>query len=240
MTTLALTDDRDWKTLLSFLPQDYERLAHDHKQLETQYGNAKITTAEWLLRFILLHAGGNLPLRQTVAMIAEAGGPSLSAMRLHMKMRRASPYLQSLVERMVGWSAQAKPERWAGYCMTLVDATTLCGPGAIGPDARIHTKLRAADLAVLDAVVTDVSGGETLRRFSFDPGELVLGDRIYSSPPGIAHVIGQGADVLVRYNRGSLPLSFEGTRSPGSSMSFVSHSIRLHTTNRRGDGRFRC
>jgi DDE family transposase len=210
MTTISLTEDEDWKTLVSYLPGNYERLANEHKQLETQYGNAKITTADWLLRFILLHAGANLPLRQTVAMIAEAGGPSLSAMRLHMKMRRASPYLQSLVERMVGWTAEVKPELWAGYTMTLIDATTLCGPGALGTDARIHTKLRAADVAVLEAMVTDATGGETFKRFAFAPGELVLADRGYSNAPSVAHAREHGADVLLRYNRGALPLSYQG------------------------------
>src|SRR5262245_24662107 len=100
MTTLSLARDADWKDLISHLPRSYEPLAAEHKQLERQYGNAKITSADWLLRFILLHVGANLPLRQTVTMMAEAGGPSLSAMRLHMKMRRASPYLRALVERM--------------------------------------------------------------------------------------------------------------------------------------------
>jgi hypothetical protein len=210
MTTVSLTQDGDWKALTAYLPRDYGRLADEHKQLQTQYGNAKITTADWLLRFILLHAGANLPLRQTVAMIAEAGGPSLSAMRLHMKMRRARPYLQCLVERMVGWTAEAKPERWAGYTMTLIDATILCGPGATCPDARIHTKLRVADVAVLDAIVTDASGGETFKNFSFEPGELVLADRGYSNPGSIAHAHEQGADVMVRLNRGALRLAYEG------------------------------
>lgn len=212
MTTISLTHDQDWNALVAYLPRDYARLADEHKQLETQYGNAKITTADWLLRFILLHVGANLPLRQTVAMIAQGGGPTLSAMRLHKKMRRASPYLQALVERMVSWTARAKPELWAGYMMTLVDATTLCGPGATCPDARIHTKMRVADLAVMEAIVTGASGGETLKRFALVPNELVLGDRAYSSPPCIAYAIEHGADVLVRYNRGSLPLSFQGKR----------------------------
>lgn len=210
MTTISLTHDEDWGALVAYLPRDYARLAKEHKQLETQYGNAKITTADWLLRFILLHAGANLPLRQTVAMVAEAGGPSLSAMRLHMKMRRACPYLQCLVERMVTWTAEAKPELWAGYKMTLIDATSLCGPGATGQDARIHTKLRAADVAVLEAMVTDVKGGETFKRFAFEPNELVLADRIYCNPPGVAYVLENGADVLLRYNRGSLPLFHQG------------------------------
>src|SRR5271157_1962190 len=88
--------DEDWKTLLSHLPADYEALAVEHKQLLTQYGNAKIRDADTLLRFIFLHAGADLPLRQTVAVMAEAGGPSLSPMRLHKKMARAAPYLHAL------------------------------------------------------------------------------------------------------------------------------------------------
>lgn len=210
MTTVSLVRGEDWEALSAYLPRDYERLADEHKQLETQYGNAKLTTASWLLRFILLHTGANLPLRQTVALMAEAGGPMLSAMRLHMKMRRAAPYLQALVERMVGWTAEAKPELWAGYSMVLVDATTVCGPGAVGPDARIHTKLRVADVAVLDATVTDSSGGETFRRFQFQPGELVIADRLYCNPINVALATEQGANVLVRYNRGSLPLQYMG------------------------------
>src|ERR1700733_10128770 len=208
MTKVSLAHEDDWQAVLAQLPSGYERLAVEHKQLETQYGNAKLTTASWLLRFILLHTGANLPLRQTVALMAEAGGPSLSAMRLHKKMRRAAPYLQALVERMVGWTSEAKPELWAGYSMVLIDATIVCGPGATCPDARIHTKLRAADVAVLDAMVTDVTGGESFKHFSFAAGELVLADRAYSNPGNVARALEQGADVLLRYNRGSLPLSY--------------------------------
>ncbi len=207
MTMLSLTRDSDWNAIAEHLPRDYAQLADKHKQLLTQYGNAKITSADWLLRFILLHVGANLPLLQTVTLIAEGGGPRLSAMRLHMKMRRAAPYLQALAERMVSWTSRTKPELWAGYMLTLIDATVVCGPGSNGTDARLHTKLRAADVSVLDAQVTNDKGGETLKRFAFAPYELVLADRIYCNPPGIAHAREQGADVLLRYNRGSLPLT---------------------------------
>ena len=205
MTTLSLVRDGDWQTLLSYLPSEYARLAVEHKQLQTQYGNAKITTAESLLRFILLHAGANLPLLQTVTLIAEAGGPRLSAMRLHMKMRRAAPYLQALVERMTPWRAEARAEQWAGYSMVLIDATTVCGPGATGTDARVHTKLRVADMAIVEAEVTDAHGGETFKRFLFQPGELAIGDRCYCNAGNIAHVVECGADALVRFNGYSLP-----------------------------------
>lgn len=206
MTTLSLKDDADWRAILAHLPGNYAQLAVEHKQLQTQYGNAKIRSAEWLLRFILLHVGANLPLLQTVTLVAEAGGPKLSPMRLHMKMRRAAPYLQGLVEKMVPWRGEAKPELWAGYSMTLVDSTTVCGPGATGADARIHTKIRAADLSIADAVVTDGRGGETFKRFLFEQDELVLADRGYANHVNIARATEHGAAVLIRYNRGSLPL----------------------------------
>lgn len=188
-----------WRSIAKFLPADYQALAVEHKQVETKYGNAKIRDADTLLRFILLHVGADLPLRQTVVVMAEAGLPSVSPMRLHKKMGRAVPYLRALVERMVDWPTEGAAERWGGYVFSAVDATVLCGPGAVGTDARIHTKLRVADVSLTDVQVTDEHGGESLRRFAWEPGELAVGDRAYFSPIGIEHVLDDGADVLVRY-----------------------------------------
>jgi hypothetical protein len=202
----SLRRDDEWKALLRYLPPDYETLAVRHKQLQTQYGNAKIRDADTLLRFIFLHAGADLPLRQAVAVIAEAGGPSLSPMRLHKKMARAAPYLRALVERMVAWPTEGAPELWGGYRLTAVDATVVCGPGATGTDARIHTKLCVADVSISAVEVTDVTGGETFKRFTWERGELVLADRAYCSPSGLQHVVDAQADVLVRYRLGGIDL----------------------------------
>jgi len=195
-----------WDAIRSYLPSDYVCLADVHRQVETQYGNSKIRTADDLLRLILLHVGANLPLRQTVVLMAEAGGPSVSPMRLHKKMCRAAPYLQALVARMVGWPVVGAAERWGGYIFTAVDATVVTGPGSVGTDARIHTKLRLADVSLLDVQVTDDLGGESLRRFAWEPGELAVGDRAYSTALGVDHVTRAGADVLVRYRLGGITL----------------------------------
>ena len=80
------------------------------------------------------------------------------------------------------------------------------------PRMRIHVVLRLHDLAVRDVLVTGAAEGETLRRFLWMPEQLVIVDRGYSNPPGIARVVDQGAAVLVRVNRGALPLYGEGQR----------------------------
>lgn len=195
-----------WDEIRRYLPSDYRQLAAEHRQVETQYGNAKIRTADDLLRLILLHVGANLPLRQTVALMAESGGPSLAPMRLHKKMCRAAPYLQALVAKLVAWPVEGAVERWGGYTFTAVDATVVTRPGSVGTDARIHTKLRVADVSLVDVQVTDNKSGESFRRFTWEAGELAVGDRAYGTALGVDHVTRAGADVLVRYRLGGLPL----------------------------------
>lgn len=206
MVDARLDVTADWETIRSYLPANYEQLAEDYKQVQTQYGNAKIRTADELLRLALLHVGADLPLRQTVALMAEAGGPDLSHVRLHKKMLRATPYFRALVQSMVN-TTSADPERWAGYEVVTVDASSVCGPGADNADARLHVQMRVTDLDFLNVRVEGLEVGESFKRFRWQPGQLAVGDRGYCNAPGIGWVVMQGADVLVRVGRGTLPLS---------------------------------
>ena len=196
----------DWETIRGYLPADYFQLADEHKQVQTQFGNAKIRSADDLLRLALLHVGADLPLRQTAALMAEAGGPAVSHVRLHKKMYRATPYFRALVRSMVN-TTPADPERWAGYEVVTVDASSVSGPGADNTDARLHVQMRVTDLDFLSVRVEGLEVGESFKRFHWQPGQLAVGDRGYCNPPGIGWVAMHGADVLVRVSRGSLPLS---------------------------------
>jgi hypothetical protein len=106
---------------------------------------------------------------------------------------------------MVGSPAFA-PEHWGGLELIAGDATTVQRPGSKGTTARVHYALRLSDLSARHIEVTDDKGGETARRFRGEPGELWLLDRVYANPPGVASMHSQGAHVIVRCNRGTLPL----------------------------------
>jgi hypothetical protein len=207
MTTLDVR--RDWDAIRMQLPADYRELAVKHGAIRTQYDDARVTNADDLLRLVLVHVGANLPLRQTVALFAESTGPVVSPNCLHKRMRKAAPYLQSLVSAMTSWTAECEPSRWNGYDLILVDASSFSGRCPTGTDARIHAALRLSDLSVVHAHATDVSGGESLRRFQWQDGQLVIGDRGYCNCPGIVWAVDHGADVLVRLNRGAFPLEDE-------------------------------
>lgn len=230
-TSIDVTSIQGWASIEAELPEDFEALAKEHKVLETQYGEAKINNARDLLRLILLHAGADLALRQTVTVMAESGGPDVSHVTLHKKMRLASPYLRALVAALAGGN-EASPERWAGYEVTVADASTFCGPGADTTDARIHLQLRLADLEIVGCSVESVTVGESFKRFAWKSGQLALGDRGYCNPPGIAHVVAQGADVLVRVNRGTLPMITPDTGESIELMSWL-RCLRGHAAHER-------
>lgn len=196
----------EWQTVTSLLPSGWRELADEFKLLQTQFGNAKITNADDLLRLLLVHAAADLPLRQTVAMVAESGGPDVSAVTLHKKMIRAGGYLHRLVQGVVHVPGNFSPEKWGGYDISVVDGTTICRPGSVSGDARIHTRMRLADLEFVEVFTAGIEVGESFFRYLPARNELLIGDRMYGTPGGIAHVVDAGADALVRVNRSSLPL----------------------------------
>ena len=98
------------------------------------------------------------------------------------------------------------PELWGGYDLMVADGTTVTRPEAKGTTARVLYALHLVDMTIPQQKVTDAHGSESLREFVVKPEQLWIANRGYSNPEDIAHVKDAGAEVLVRVNRGALPL----------------------------------
>ena len=181
---------------------------------------------------ILVHAACDLPLRETVALVAEAGGPDIAPMRLHKKMIRADDdYLREVghphgagsardVARVVGGLRRGRRRR---------DDSVAPGLARCGR-SRAHTDASPRTWSTSTVQVTNTKVGETFAHFPLEFGQLVIGDRGYSfcvfDLPGAA---ARGADVLVRLNRGSTPLldraSNERIDVLGAMRDLVGHAV---------------
>jgi hypothetical protein len=95
-----------------------------------------------------------------------------------------------------------------------VDATTVSEPGSTGTDWRVHYAVNLTNLQCDFFELTGVEGDETLRRVPVRRGDIILGDGIYATPVGVAHVPGAQADEVVRLNRQSLPMFDPTTETP--------------------------
>src|SRR5262249_19019636 len=78
-----------------------------------------------------------------------------------------------------------------------VDATNVSQPGSNGTDWVLHCRYRGG-VGFTGFELTDCHGGEHLARHPLGGGELVIGDRGYARGRGLAYVLDQGADYLIR------------------------------------------
>ena len=198
-----------WPMIEAQLPDEYREIARDHgllrRKTPPQLGG-KVEDISQVLRLAFFHVATNSSLRVTTAMGAAAGIVDITPVALHLWMRKLGLYLATLLELTTSTRDVFAPERWAGYDLRVVDASTVTRPGACTTTARVHYCLKLTTLRPEQLYVTDETGGETFRNFEAHSGQLWMGDRAYANPPGIGWICSTGADVLVRHNRGSLPL----------------------------------
>ena len=193
----------DWDIVKGLLPSDWQSSA---RQCGALRRSRKVDSAETLLRLILLHVAGGLSLRQTVVRAEAFGWATLSDVALLKRLRASANWLESLCWGL--WSSWNWPEGIAtqGRRWRIVDATTAQVPGATGIDWRVHYVVGLPSLACDFVSVTGVRGGETLCRIPVRPGDVLLADRGYSHRAGVAWVLSQKGDVIVRHQGPNFPL----------------------------------
>jgi len=136
--------------------------------------------------------------------------------------------------RLVRWeclSGCVRPERglagWRDKCAVRRVAETITGRRLPGCGCNLGARTGEHGHRWEDSLCGELGGlgmrlfplteiGTRGRDLSTRAGRgwgLVMGDRVYASPPGVSHVVERGGDVVVRLNRGALPLyERNGTR----------------------------
>ena len=163
------------------------------------------------MRILLIHIANGCSLAETSVRAGQLGLGQLNQSAVYKRLRSAEEWLRWMAEQMrasLGFTAPKLAQR-----VRAVDATTITEPGSTGTDWRIHYAINLANLQCDFFQLTDVKGGEAWRRFPVMKGDIMLGDRGYANPNGVAHVVEAGGEVVVRLNRKSLPLfDKEGNR----------------------------
>jgi hypothetical protein len=207
--SLSIQSDDDWLLIEAQLPSDWRQLAEQQRLIwrnAPKHIGAKVTDIGQILRLIFYYVATNSSLKTTTATASAANLITISSVSLHQWMCKIGSYIAQLLELITPTKDVFASQRWAGYDIRVVDATAITRPGACTTTAKVHYALNLASLRPEQIEVTDEKGGETFRRFTMQPGQLWMGDRAYSNPPGVARIKRAGADVLVRYNRGTLPV----------------------------------
>lgn len=165
-----------------------------------------VKDAETLLRLALAYGACDMSLRETCAWAAAAGIARLSDPSLIERLAKAAPWLGDVVGALIAEQAKVPAGRWAGRRLRALDGTSICQPGADRTTWRLHVGYDLATSQIDQIELTDGRGAETLRRLTYQAGDVVLGDRYYARPRDLRPVIDAGADFIVRTGWNSLRL----------------------------------
>jgi len=192
-----------WSSALAWISElaPIEETARKFKAFVRARG---IKTAADLLRLALIYAAGN-SLRGSSAWaqasaIAEVSGPAL-----YRRLGNAADWLQFIARRLVEETRPQIDGAWAGRRLRVIDASSICHPGADRTSWRLHLTYDLSG-GVDDFELTDDSGAERLTRFEWRPDDIALGDRGYARPGDLAPILDSGADLVVRTGWNSLRL----------------------------------
>lgn len=226
-------DALSWEIVKAQLPPRWHEIADDLGVVrpQPQGRNAKITDIEQLLRLEFHRVQAGSSLKQSTAEAAAVGLVDLSSVSLHHWECKLGPYLGRLFAAMIKPDPAWSSARWHRFEVVLADGTTVQHPSAKGTTARVVYGMRLADMSFVHVELMDEHGGETLRSFKARRGQLWIFDRNFTNPPGIASLKAQGADVVGRYNRGSMPL-YDADDEP---FDVLQHVRRLRDPGTMGD-----
>lgn len=201
--------DCEWPLLVQELPAEWKEGSRRTRAIVMEDG--PLADPEKLLRMLLGRAASDGSLRAVVAHAREVGLCDVSDVALHKREKRCADWLEWLVDGMLAETMAELPS--SPMRMRLVDATCASRPGSTMADFRLHVSVELPARRFTRAELTDNHGGESFERMAVEPGELLIGDRIYGTANSIAHVTDSGGLVLVRINASSLPMwGLDGTR----------------------------
>ena len=192
----------DWQVIVRLLPENWEAMGRRCGALRRARG---IRDAETLLRTLLVHLADGCSLVETAVRAKAAGWCDISSVALFKRLQASEQWLRWLAERL--WRRREPSLPTEGRRFRVIDATVVCEAGPTGSQWRIHYSLNLADLQCDHFELTDIRGGETFRRIPVHRGDVMMGDRAYGTPPGVAYVRRRRGDVLVRINPRMMPLS---------------------------------
>lgn len=191
-----------WPYLLSFLGGE-ERVAELAYATGAFVRRREVRSPTDMLRLMCTWAVGGQSLRETAALAAEAGLADVSNVALMKRFARAGDWLGSLLADALG-RLQAPNDLIQR--LRVMDGSAISRGGGSGTDVRLHLSLDLASHRIDDLELTDRREGESLERFTFKPGDVVLADRGYAHRRALASVAAAGAYFVVRIPWSNVPL----------------------------------
>ena len=197
-----VNSNEGWQEVMNWMPVGWEQKMRDVGGFVRA---REVKSPGDLLRITLAFGVLGRHLEGLGAWCEEKGIASCSFVALWSRLARMVPFLEWLVGALLQERVDLPR---GGLVLAPLDATTFSLPGSKQRDWLVHLLWAAGELREVRVTRARGSGsGESLRHLVELPFEaVVLGDRAYGTPPGIAHAAQRDRRFIVRFTWNNLPL----------------------------------
>jgi len=183
--------------LLPLLGSEYEAKCLELNIIQRK---RKIGTPADLMLLCLLHLINGCSLIDISEIARLANIADISDVAFMKKFAMCGEWFEWITSQLVtsALANYARPAYLSAYRPLAVDASDVVEKGRSGETYRLHYAIDIFSLQSHSYAITKQAVGESLTNFTFEKGDLVLGDRIYGTITGIEHCLACGADYLLR------------------------------------------
>ena len=198
MVVPSKSQDITFEEFLKALPAEYHEMAYEFKAFTR---NRKVKTPAHLLQVVMLYCGLDNVLRETAGVFT-LQEERITDTAVHKRLKACEPWLKALLMKLLPAVKSAS----TSLRLLVVDGSSLQGPGAKGTDYRLHLALDLVSMTLHEVHVTGAGQGESLSRYGFAKGDVVLVDRGYNHPNTLLDLNAQEVGVLLRLMPTAMPL----------------------------------
>lgn len=199
---LDVISNDGWSELLSWLPAGIEEKMRATGAFTR---SRKVKNPTDLLRIVLAYPILHESLPSLSRWAAEKGIADLSFISIWERMQEMVVFLRWLVGDML--SQNVAPVK-SGLALAPIDATTFSLPGSNKRDWLLHMVwMQGQPIHIRLSKASGKGTGESLKYLDDAPrNAVVIGDRAYGTPVGLAHAMELGLSYIVRFTWNHLPL----------------------------------
>ena len=183
--------------LIKELPEGYESACYSEKAIQRKRGISNPNDLMMMAMFHLVN-GCSLVEISTIAALTKLG--KVSDVAFMKRFEGCNNWFKWNIDKLLlgGGIEYQKPEWLSKYRVLGNDASDVVEKGRSGRIYRLHFALDLFKMQSAKYKITTASVGESLKNFNFDPNDLVVADRIYSTFVGMKHCIENGANFVMR------------------------------------------
>jgi hypothetical protein len=188
----------EFERLMEVMPEGWEEKA---KELGALRRAREIKTPEDLLRLIFLYLTEGKSFAGTSAIARMGGEFKLNKIAVYKRIRSSAEWLKWLCENIYRQSGllTGKPEWLKGKNVCLIDGSEDVICGSRKSYFKLHYCLDLFSLGLRELQVTDIKKGEKISNFAkLGKRDIVVGDRIYGTIPGMEYLKERGSGYVLR------------------------------------------